>query len=100
MKIEQLERESHLRKHIALDAPLRSDEEGLDFGILFNQGPSDCEAWIEVSAGAAAGENDSHLAGSARRASGSDAPPPNTLSRVLPMLTRIPVIRRERIRFD
>src|SRR2546423_3221673 len=100
MQIEQRERESNLGQHILLDAALGANEEGLDPRICFHKSARDREPGIQVTPGAAPGEDHPHPAGIARRASGSVAASPNTLSRLLPMLTRMPVMRSERTRFE
>src|ERR1700693_5923901 len=100
MQIEQLEREPNLRQHVLLDAPTSPDEEWLDLRIRVHQRARDRKPRVQVSPGAAAGEDHPHPTGSARSASGSVAASPNTLSRLLPMLTSMPVMRSERIRFE
>src|ERR1051326_597825 len=84
------------RQDIAFDTAPRADEERLNGGIEFHQLARDGESGIEMSAGAAPGEDDSH----AGTASGSVAAAPTTFSRVLPMFTRMPVNRRVSTRFD
>src|SRR2546423_4069789 len=101
VKIEQLERKTNLRQHIALDTALSADEEWLDPVVSPFECPSDSEARVEMSTRAATCEDQPHReAGSARKASGFADAPRNTLSRELPMLTRIPVMTSERTRFE
>ena len=101
MQIEQLEREPNLRQHIALDSTSSADEERLDARVSSFERPGKREARVEMSTRATAREDDPHrVAGSARKASGLVAAPRKTLSRELPMLTRIPVMTRERTRFE
>src|ERR1700687_677102 len=100
MQIEQLERGSNLRQDVFLDAPPGANEEWLDTWISLHESARDRESGVQVSPGAAAREDHPHLAGSARRARGSVAASPNTLSRLLPMLTRMPVMTSESIRFE
>ena len=100
VQIEELERKAYLRQHVALDASLCANEEWLDARIGLDERARYREAGIQVATGATASEDNPHRAGSARRARGSVAATPNTFSRVLPMLIRIPVMTRERIRLE
>ena len=101
MQIEELERESHLRQNVALDAAAGADEERLDARFSPFESPGNREARVEVSTRAAPGEDHPHRgAGSARNASGFAAAPRNNFSRELPMLTRIPVMTSERTRLE
>src|SRR4051812_30159792 len=100
MEIEQLEGKADLRQHVPLDPTARADEKGLDARVFLNQGARNREPGIQMPPGSPAREDDPHRAGSARRARGSVAEGPNAFSRVLPMFTRIPVMRSDKMRFD
>src|SRR6185437_3887468 len=58
MQIEQLVRKFRGRKHRALDAAPRADKKGLDSGSRAHERARDRDARVQMSAGAAAGEDD------------------------------------------
>ncbi len=100
MQVEQLELKLGRRQYLSLDSAHRPNKERLDAGIDAAHCARDREAGIEMSAGATTGEEDSHSYARPIANEGSVALPPMTFSRVLPMLTRIPVISIDSTRFD
>lgn len=100
MKIEQLELELGRWQHLSLDTAKRTDEKRLDGWIEPAQRSRNSETGVEMSAGAATGEKNSHPYMLSIANDGSVARPPTTFSRMLPIFTRMPVISIERTRFD
>ncbi len=100
MQVEELELEFGGGKHLALESPQRPDEEWIHVWIESSQRTCDGETRIEMSAGAATGENNAHPYARSIANDGSVARPPMTFSRVLPMFTMIPVINIDKTRFD
>ena len=58
MQIEKRVRELGRGKHVALDATLSADEEGPCAGTAAHESARDGKSWIEVTPGAAPGEED------------------------------------------
>jgi len=85
------------RQDIAFDPATGANEQRLDFRLQPNERSRDGECGIEMTAGAAARDEDSHHAGAA---SGSVAAAPCTRSFTLPMFTSSPVMNSDSTRFD
>src|ERR1017187_1989367 len=100
MQVEQRVRKLRGRQPVPLAAPPRTDEVRPHRRIEPDDGPRDREPGIQVSAGAATGEEDVHRAATMSDPVGSVAPSPITRSRTLPMFTSMPVISMESTRFD
>src|SRR6185312_4362245 len=96
MQIEQQVRELRCRQDITLDTAPGANENRPNARVGSDQCPGNRESWIEVSARAAASEPDDH---GVEAVSGLVARSPTTRSRVLPILTRMPVMRIESTRF-
>src|SRR5689334_23847666 len=99
MEIQQLEGEARLRQDVLFDAALRTNEKRLDARVSLLQHARNREAGIEVSTRAPAREKHPHRAGSASRPTGPVAARAG-FSRVLPMLTRMPVITSDSTRLE
>ena len=100
MQVEQLERETRFGQHVSFYSPPRADKERIDCGIESLHRPGNRESRIEMPARSTAGKKDSHSQARARENDGSVAREPTTFSRVLPMLTRIPVMRSDNTRLE
>src|SRR5258708_12355573 len=96
MQVKKEVRKFGLRQHVALDAAQRPDKERFHGRVVSYQLARDGEACVEMSAAPSTREHNPHTAS----AMGSVADPPITLSRVLPMFTRMPVKRSVSTRFD
>lgn len=100
MELEELECEAGMRQDVLLNSSTRADKEGLDPRVCLSERAGDGEAGIKVTTRAASREEDSHRAGSASRPEGPVAERAVELRRVLPILTRMPVITSESTRLE
>ena len=100
MQVQQFKLKLSRREYLPLDSSHRPNKKRFDSQVDFAHCPRDREAGIEMSAGAATGEEDPHSYARPIANEGSVALPPMTFSRVLPTFTRMPVISIDRTRLD
>ena len=100
MEIKQLEFELGGRKHPSLDPAQGADEIRLGARLDSTDRAGNRQPGIQMSAGAATGEENAHPYARSNTNDGSVARPPITFSRVLPTFTRMPVISIESTRLD
>ena len=100
MEIQQLEFELSGRQDPSLDPAQRADEVRLGAGLESTDCAGNRQPGIQMSAGAATGEENAHPYARSNTNDGSVARPPITFSRVRPMFTRMPVISIESTRLD